>query len=142
MADAVRRVGRREIRVANLNEPISHYTDAVLAGDYLFISGVAGVDEQLHLVGDGDVAVQFRRAMESMEQILAAGGATFSDIVKVTVYLKQVNDRSLINPIRQEFFGDARPASTLIGVNEFAIEGMLVEIDAIAYVGDQAVSAD
>ena len=56
---------------------------------------------------------------------------SFADILKVTVYLTDVNDREKINPVRQEFFGDARPASTLIGVAALAIPGMKVEIEAI-----------
>jgi 2-iminobutanoate/2-iminopropanoate deaminase len=52
--------------------------------------------------------------------------------LRVTVYLTDVNDRTKINPVRQEFFGSTRPASTLIGVNELAIPGMKVEIEAIA----------
>ena len=55
----------------------------------------------------------------------------FADILKVTVYLTDVNDRTKINPVRQEYFGNARPASTLIGINELAIPGMKVEIEAV-----------
>src|SRR5205814_327017 len=58
-------------------------------------------------------------------------GASFADILKVTVYLLDVNDRSKINPVRKEFFGAARPTSTLIGVSELAIPGMKVEIEAV-----------
>ena len=56
---------------------------------------------------------------------------SFADILKVTVYLTDVNDRTKINPVRQEYFGNARPASTLIGINELAIPGMKVEIEAV-----------
>ena len=66
-----------------------------------------------------------------MKLILDAAGATFADILKVTVYLTDVNDRTKINPVRQEYFGTARPASTLIGINELAIPGMKVEIEAV-----------
>ena len=59
--------------------------------------------------------------------------ASMQDVCTVTVYLLDVNDRPKINPVRQEFFGDHRPASTLIGINELAVPGMLVEITAIAY---------
>jgi len=63
--------------------------------------------------------------------ILEAAGATFDKVLKVTVYLTNVADRTKINLIRQEFFGAARPASTLIGVRELAIPGMKVEVEAI-----------
>jgi 2-iminobutanoate/2-iminopropanoate deaminase len=65
-------------------------------------------------------------------KVLAAAGARFADIVKVTVYLLNVDDRARINPVRQDVFGRARPASTLIEVRRLAIPGALLEIDAVA----------
>ena len=123
---------REEFRVEGLNEPISHYTDAVRFGDLLFISGLAPVDENLDLVGGDDVAAQTRQLFENMDRILEAAGASFADILKVTVYLTDVNDRQAVNVVRQEFFGDARPASTLIGIAELVVPGMKIEIDAVA----------
>ena len=123
---------REEFRVDGLNEPISHYTDAVRFGDLLFISGLAPVDENLNLVGGDDVAAQTRQLFENMDRILQAAGASFADILKVTVYLTDVNDRQAVNVVRQEFFGDARPASTLIGIAELVVPGMKIEIDAVA----------
>ncbi|MEX0663283.1 MAG: RidA family protein [Acidimicrobiia bacterium] len=123
---------RREIRVEGLNEPISHYTDAVQFGDLLFISGCGPVDGDFNLVGGGDVAEQARQVFRNMEQVLTAAGASIADILRVTVYLTDVDDRQKINPIREEYFGHNRPASTLIGVKALAIPGMKVEVDAIA----------
>jgi enamine deaminase RidA (YjgF/YER057c/UK114 family) len=70
-----------------------------------------------------------------MKLVLDAAGASFADILKITVYLLDVNDRARINPARREFFGAARPASTLIGVKELAIPGMKVEIEAVVGLG-------
>jgi 2-iminobutanoate/2-iminopropanoate deaminase len=123
---------RQEYRVPGLNEPISHYTDAVRWGDLLFISGVAPLDAAGRLVGGDDVVEQARQVFRNLEKILAAAGATFGDVVKVTVYLTDVADRGRINPVRQEYFGPARPASTLIGVAQLAVPGMKVEIEAVA----------
>ena len=83
-------------------------------------------------MGGDDVAAQARKTLENMDLILKAAGASFADVLKVTVYLTDVNDRQAINPVRKVFFGDARPASTLIGVNELAIPGMKIEIEAVA----------
>ena len=123
---------RKEYRVKGLGEPISHYTDAVRYGDLLFISGIAPFDENNKLVGGDDVVAQTRQVFVNMSKILEAADARFSDILKVTVYLTDVADRTKINPVRQEYFGDARPASTLIGINELAVPGMKVEIEAVA----------
>ena len=125
---------REEYRVAGLAEPISHYTDAVRYGDLLFVSGVAPLDENSRLVGEGDVVMQARQVFLNMKKILEAAGAGFEKVLKVTVYLTDVADRTKINPVRQEFFGASRPASTLIGVSELAITGMKVEIEAVVAV--------
>ena len=122
---------RREFRVDGLAAPISHYCDAVQFGDLLFISGVPPTDASGKLVGGADVVAQTRQVFRNMKLVLDAAGAGFADILKVTVYLLDVNDRSKINPVRQEVFGAARPASTLIGVSELAIPGMKVEIEAV-----------
>jgi len=122
---------RQELRVDGLGEPISHYTDAVRFGDLLFISGLAGVDKDMRLVGADDAALQTRQIFENMKLVLAAAGADFGDILKVTVYLTDIDDRKIINPVRAEYFGSARPASTLIEVSRLAIPGMKVEIEAV-----------
>ncbi len=128
------RDGRVEYRVPGQSEPISHYTDAVRYNDLLFISGVAPLDGDSNLVGGDDVAAQARKTLENIGAILEAAGTSFANVLKVTVYLLDVNDRHAINPIRQEFFGEARPASTLIGISELAIPGMKIEIEAVAAV--------
>ena len=121
---------RREFRVAGLSEPLSHYTDAVSWGDMLFVSGVAPLDRAGRLVSD-DAPAQTRQIFENMKRIIDAAGAGFRDVLRVTVYLTDVNDRKAINPVRQEYFGDVRPASTLIEVSALAVPGMKVEIEAV-----------
>ena len=125
---------RREIRVDGLADPISHYTDAVVAGDLLFVSGLVGVDRDGALVGGDDVAAQARQVFSNMRAVLDAAGCRFEDVVKVTVYLTDVDDRPKINPVRQEVFGDARPASTLVEVSRLAVPGAKVEIEAVALI--------
>jgi reactive intermediate/imine deaminase len=125
-------VTRREIAVEGLAAPISHYTDAVVAGDTLYISGIVPVDATGSVVGD-DVVAQARQVFANMGLVLTAAGATPADVVKVTVFLLDVDDRPAINPVRQEFFGDARPASTLVEVSRLAVPGALLEIEAIAH---------
>ncbi len=126
---------RQEFRVEGLAPPISHYCDAVRFGELLFIAGIPPTDREGRLVGGDDVVEQTRQVFRNMKLVLDAAGAGFADILKVTVYLLDVNDRARINPVRKEFFGEARPASTLIGVRELAIPGMKVEIEAVAGLG-------
>ena len=123
---------RREVRVEGIAPPISHYADAVVAGDTLYVSGIVPVDASGAVVGD-DVVAQARQVFAIMERVLAAAAATPADVVKVTVYLLDIDDRPLINPVRQEFFGDTRPASTLVEVSRLAVPGARLEIEAIAH---------
>jgi 2-iminobutanoate/2-iminopropanoate deaminase len=64
--------------------------------------------------------------------VLKAARCGFEDVVKVTIFLVEVDDRPAINPVRKEFFGEARPASTLVEVSALAIPGALLEIEAVA----------
>jgi reactive intermediate/imine deaminase len=123
--------GRRELRVPGLAEPISHYTDAVRAGDFLFISGCVPVDGAGKLV-PGDVELQARQVFANIAAVLAAAGGSFANVVKVTVFLVDVDERQAVNVVRQEVFGETRPASTLVEVSRLAIPGARIEVEAIA----------
>jgi reactive intermediate/imine deaminase len=127
-------VTRREYRVAGQAEPISHFTDAVQAGNLLFVSGIVPVDEERRLVGGDDVVAQARCVFDNMRDVLAAAGCTFADVVKVTVFVTDVGDRAAINPVRQEVFGNARPASTLVEISALVIPGAKIEVEAVAVV--------
>lgn len=122
---------REEFLLDDLCPPISHYTDAVRFGNLLFISGMAPLDANQQLLGGEDVVAQVRHVFEALRKVLDKAGATFADVLKVTVFLTDVDDRTKINPVRKEYFGSALPASTLIGVKQLAIPGMKVEIEAV-----------
>ncbi len=127
-------MSRHEIRVEGLAEPISHFTDAVRAGGFLHVSGIVAVDGEGRLVGGDDVVAQTRQVLDTMRAVLAAGGCGFEDVVKVTIFLTDIDDRPRINPLRQDAFGNTRPASTLVEVPRLAVDGAKVEIECIALV--------
>lgn len=122
---------REEFRVPGLSVPISHYTDAVRFGNIVFISGVAPLDESGKVVGVNDVVAQTQQIFRNLKSVLEAIGASPSDVLRITVYLTNVEDRALINPLRQKFFGTSLPASTLIGVQALALPEMKIEIEAV-----------
>ena len=124
---------RKEIRLPQLNEPISHYTDGVQCGDFLFLSGAGPWAKDFELIGGNDIAAQCDKTLANLGEVLTAAGMGFEDVVKVTVYVDDVADRTTINPVREKYFGTNRPASTLVAIDEFALEGMRIEIDAVAY---------
>ncbi|HKF78730.1 MAG TPA: RidA family protein [Candidatus Dormibacteraeota bacterium] len=120
------------LRVAGLPEPISHYSDAVLAGDTLYVSGLVATDAGGDVVGVGDVVEQTRQILSNLRRVLEAAGGGPQDVVKVTIFMRDVAQRPLINPLRQEFFGSHRPASTLVEVSRLVRDELLLEIEAVA----------
>jgi 2-iminobutanoate/2-iminopropanoate deaminase len=115
-----------------LPEPISQYTDGVVADGWIWISGMLALDAAGALIGGDDVVAQAERVHENIGAVLAKAGAGFEDVVKVTVYLRRIADRAAVNTVRRRFFGESRPASTLVEVSAFVIPDALVEIDAVA----------
>jgi len=127
-------MSRQEYRVEGQAEPISHFTDAVRAGGFVYVSGIVAVDGHGDLVGGDDVVAQTRQVFENMRAVLAAAGCGFEHVVKVTIFLTDADDRPLITPVRQEVFGMTRPASTLVEVPRLAVDGAKVEIECVAVV--------
>ena len=120
---------REEVWVDALGDPISHFAHAVRFGDLLFISGCAPTDADQNLVGGDDAASQARQVLVNISpRILETAGMDFGDILKVTVFLTDINDRAKINPVRKEFFGAARPASTLVEVGKLAIRACALRL--------------
>jgi len=126
-------IGRREeIRVPGMPEPISHFTNVVRAGRLVFVSGCVASDAEGRTVGANDATAQARQVHENLKRCLAAAGATFADVCKVTVFLKNIADREKVNVARKEYFGPHRPASTLVEISRLVRDDLLVEIEAIA----------
>ncbi|TMD18810.1 MAG: RidA family protein [Chloroflexi bacterium] len=126
----------RTLRVKGLMEPISHFSDAVVAGHTLYVSGLVATNEAGEVVGAGDVVEQTRQIFRNLERILDEAGATPADVAKVTIFMRDVAQRPLINPIRQEFFGQHRPASTLVEISRLVRDELLLEIEAVAQLPD------
>ncbi|HUE66794.1 MAG TPA: RidA family protein [Candidatus Acidoferrum sp.] len=126
----------RTLRVEGLMEPISHFSDAVVAGRTLYVSGLVATNEDGEVIGTGDVVEQTRQIFRNLKRILDAAGATPADVAKVTIFMRDVAQRPLINPIRQEFFGPHRPASTLIEISRLVRDDLLIEIEAVAQLPD------
>jgi 2-iminobutanoate/2-iminopropanoate deaminase len=123
---------RKEHMVPGMSEPISHFTHVVTVGRLVFVSGCIASDAAGKMVGGNDAQAQARQVHENMKRCLSAVGATFADICKVTVFVRNMEDREKINTVRKEYFGSARPASTLVEVSRFTRPDALVEIEATA----------
>lgn len=121
---------RREVAVPGIPAP-NHYTDAVAAGGLLFISGQVGYDVETQAVPE-DVTEQARLTFVNIQRILATEGLTFADVVRVNVLLTDIGDAFVINPVREEFFGATRPASTLVQVGALLYPQLKIEIEVVA----------
>ena len=110
------------------------YSPAIRAGDFLFISGQIPVDAAGKLV-PGGIEEQARRAMENLKLILAAAGASLKDLVKVTIYLVDMDDFAAVNRVYGSYFDLDPPARACVAVKELP-KGARVEIEAVAYAGD------
>lgn len=115
------------------------YTHVVTVegGRLVFVSGQVAVDKDGQIVGRGDLGIQTRKAFENLTAALKGAGATLADVVKLNTYVvnyKQ-DDYRAISQMRREFFPKENPsASTLVGVAALAVDGLLIEIEAVAAV--------
>jgi 2-iminobutanoate/2-iminopropanoate deaminase len=123
-----------------MSEPVSHFTHVVRAGRLVFVSGCVATDAQGRVVGGHDVVAQTRQVHENIKHCLAAAGATFADVCKVTVFLRDIGDREKVNTIRKEYFGAHRPASTLVEISRLVRDDYLVEIEATAVIPERRAS--
>jgi len=108
---------------------IGPYSQAVAAGDFVYLSGQLGVDPQTGLLEEG-VCAQFQRAVENMKAILKEAGLDISRVVKTTVFLKDMNDFAAVNEIYAAHFVHPYPARSCVQVAALP-KGALVEIEAI-----------
>jgi reactive intermediate/imine deaminase len=122
----------RRLMVDSQLAPVSHYCHVVRAGNLVWVSGALGVSADGSI--PADVGEQAELALASIDACLKAAGAGAEHVVKVTVYLIDIGDRARINPARQRYFGEHRPASTLVGVASLVLPGAKVEIEAQAVV--------
>jgi 2-iminobutanoate/2-iminopropanoate deaminase len=123
---------REEFMVSGMSEPVSHFTHVVRAGRLVFVSGCVATDGQGRVVGGSDVVAQARQVHDNIKRCLAAAGATFADVCKVTVFLRNIADREKVNTVRKEYFGAHRPASTLVEISRLVRDDYLIEIEATA----------
>jgi 2-iminobutanoate/2-iminopropanoate deaminase len=123
---------RETLNPDTVSRPIGDYSQAIRAGDLLFISGQIALDRAGKFVGKGDARVQTRQVFDNIRHILEAAGATFDHVVKLTALLTDIGDRQACSEIRREFIPRHFPAMTLCEVSRLAIPEAKIEVEAIA----------
>ncbi|NIN51990.1 MAG: deaminase [Nitrososphaeria archaeon] len=107
--------------------------NAVKVGNLIFVSGQAGWTADKELVR-GDAKAQTRQVIENIKVILEASGAALKDVVKVTVFLKNMDDFEDVCDVRNQYFGESPTASSAIEISRLVHDDLLVEIEAIAFI--------
>jgi len=108
---------------------IGTYSQAVEAGDFIFCSGQIGINPKTGVLVEG-IEEQTTQVLENLKNVIEAAGANLKNVVKTTIYLKNLVDFEKVNKIYQDFFGEHRPARSTIEVSSLP-KGALIEIEAI-----------
>jgi 2-iminobutanoate/2-iminopropanoate deaminase len=110
---------------------IGPYSPAIAAGNMLFVSGQVPIDPSTGNMIDGDITAQTRRVLDNVGALLAAGGASFANVVRTTVFLADMNDFAAMNQVYGEYFVEPYPARATVQVARLPKDSR-VEIDVIA----------
>jgi 2-iminobutanoate/2-iminopropanoate deaminase len=125
---------RQAIKTQNAPTPAGHYSQGVRVGDEIFVAGSGPYTPEGHTLVEGGIAEQTRQTLRNIIAIVEAGGGTAADIVKVTVYLKDMGQFKEMDDAYAEFFPENPPARTTIQAALWG-EGRMIVIDAIAKLG-------
>jgi len=112
------------------------YTHVVQAhsGRTIYVAGQVAFDKSGNLVGKNDFGAQATQVFENLKHALAAAGATFDNLVKVTTFVTDMSQITTLRAIRARYYGKNAPASTLVEIGKLAHEDLMIEIEAIAIV--------
>lgn len=125
---------RKPIQTQDAPAAIGPYSQAIKAqGSLMFVSGQIPVDPSSGEIVSGDVADQTRQCLRNLAAILKAGGGDLTDVVKTTVFIKDMEDFATVNAAYGEFFADPAPARACVEVARLP-KDVLVEIEAVAVV--------
>lgn len=111
--------------------PIGPYSQAVQAGNELYCSGQIPLDPQTGNLVEGDVTAQTERVIENLGAVLCAAGYHYTDVIKTTIFLVDMNDFAAVNAVYEKYFGANRPARSTVAVAALP-RGARIEIDCIA----------
>jgi 2-iminobutanoate/2-iminopropanoate deaminase len=122
------------VRTATAPQPIGPYSQGIMADGFLFVSGQGAIDPTSSRLAGTDIETQTRQTLSNLKNIVEASGLTLRDVVRVSIYLKDIRDFKKMNQIYQSFFTEAPPARTTVQA-ELPMSEMLIEIDAVAHRG-------
>ena len=122
---------KQTIASSGAPKAIGPYSPAVRAGQLLFVSGQVPLDPATGQMVDGGIAEQTRRVLDNVGALLTAGGRSFADVVRTTIFLADMNDFAAVNEIYGQYFSEPYPARATVQVARLPKDAR-VEIDVIA----------
>jgi 2-iminobutanoate/2-iminopropanoate deaminase len=126
---------KKQITSNKLRQPSGHFSQAIVAeagGRLVFISGMTARRADGSIAGIGDVEAQTRQVCENLKAAVEEAGGTLDDVVRVDVYVRNMEHFDLIHKVRREYFKAPAPASTMVEVCKMTSPDYLIEINAIA----------
>ncbi|MCC6147963.1 MAG: RidA family protein [Anaerolineaceae bacterium] len=119
-----------------VHKPIFSYSHAVKAGSTIYVSMQLPLDIDGKLVGAGDPTAQAEQVFTNLKNVLEAAGSSLGDVVKLTTFLLHSEQRPAVMEVRKKYFGEHKAPSVLGMIKDLSVEGALVQVDAIAVVGE------
>ncbi|WP_119718944.1 RidA family protein [Cognatilysobacter tabacisoli] len=123
-------MSRQPIHTDQAPAAIGPYSQAVRAGDSVFLSGQIPLDPATGLIVDGDIAAQARRAFDNLRAVCAAAGGSFDEVVRLGLYLTDLDDFAAVNAVMADYFDAPYPARSTVQVSALP-RGAAFEVDAI-----------
>jgi enamine deaminase RidA (YjgF/YER057c/UK114 family) len=129
-------MSRQHVSSGSPYEPRLGISRAVRSGRIIAVAGTAPIGPDGKTVGNGDPAAQARRCIEIIRNALEQSGANLSDVIRTRILLTRIEDWKSVGQVHGEFFGNIRPANTVMQVTRFIDSDWLVEIEADAVIED------